>query len=391
MSSIVESLFFESSIHYSINTLVYILGHSFNRLSNQGAPLVNKKSVWYSFPPKSAHFVARARGVIIFLPTTMTSFLSPRLCAAGAKRSYTFLASGRLPELFDIQNSASQSINDENYTSFRRPITTDKLAPSPLYSNPNVTQQRSFSKYASVDHSSAYSDAMASAHGQQLQLALEEGRGKDDAPFDPFSAFLDEMGQTVDSVDDGGSGVDGIEEAEFEEHNSEEIDAEDGDDAEEDEFQPMYDTTGAPLRPKSERMALRAGYPSGGNFAVIHLAGFQHKVTKDDLLVVNKLKPVSQWSVGSTHTIKDDDVLLVANQHKTCVGLPGVAGAEVDVMVEEITRDKTLVIFKKRRRKNSRRKNGFRRQVTFLRVLDVRMPEGEMNSEGLLENESMAA
>jgi len=81
--------------------------------------------------------------------------------------------------------------------------------------------------------------------------------------------------------------------------------------------------------------------------------------------------------VGSTHTIKDDDVLLMGNQNKTLVGLPGVRGGEVDVMVEEITRDKTLIIFKKRRRKNSRRKNGFRRQVTFLRVLDVRMPKGE--------------
>jgi large subunit ribosomal protein L21 len=234
---------------------------------------------------------------------------------------------------------------------------------------------------------------MNSSHGQQLQLALEEGRGKDDAPFDPFSAFLDEMGQTVDSVDDDSNDNNGdgnIEEAEFQEYDNQddEIDDEDED---EDDYQPMYDTTGAPLRPKSERLALRAGYPSGGNFAVIHLAGFQHKVTKDDLLVVNKLKPVSQWSVGSTHTIGGEDVLLVANQYKTCVGLPGVAGAEVDVMVEEITRDKTLVIFKKRRRKNSRRKNGFRRQVTFLRVLDVRFPEGEVVADGSLESESMAA
>lgn len=233
---------------------------------------------------------------------------------------------------------------------------------------------------------------MNSSHGQQLQLALEEGRGKDDAPFDPFSAFLDEMGQTDGDGENGNNSDDSIEDAEFKEYDNEDNDDDDDDDT--DEYQPMYDTTGAPLRPKSERLALRAGYPSGGNFAVIYLAGFQHKVTKDDLLVVNKLKPVSQWSVGSTHTLRGDDVLLVANQHKTCVGLPGVAGAEVDVMVEEITRDKTLIIFKKRRRKNSRRKNGFRRQVTFLRVLDVRFPEGEVAvvADGsMLESESMAA
>ena len=130
--------------------------------------------------------------------------------------------------------------------------------------------------------------------------------------------------------------------------------------------------------------------PSGGKFAVILLAGFQHKVTVDDLLVVNKLKPVSSWSVGSTHTIRGDDILLMANQDKTLVGLPGVKGGEVDVMVEEITRDKTLVIFKKRRRKHSRRRNGFRREVTFLRVLDVRMPgevKGEITTDKALDME----
>eukprot|EP00585_Thalassiosira_rotula_P012496 CAMPEP_0196132448 /NCGR_PEP_ID=MMETSP0910-20130528/2065_1 /TAXON_ID=49265 /ORGANISM="Thalassiosira rotula, Strain GSO102" /LENGTH=377 /DNA_ID=CAMNT_0041392057 /DNA_START=28 /DNA_END=1161 /DNA_ORIENTATION=+ len=262
------------------------------------------------------------------------------------------------------------------------------------------------SKYASVDHSVAYQASMSSSHGTQLQLALEEGKGKDDAPFDPFSQFLDQMGSTENANADGYQQhgefeveEEHIEEAEFEEiaatdgdeigddedddeaqHDEEILDDdedEEGDDDDDDDEGPVYTTTGALHRPKSEKIALRAGYPAGGQFAVIHLAGRQHKVTKDDLLVVNKLKPVAHWCVGSTHTIKDDDVLLMGNQNKTLVGLPGVRGGEVDVMVEEITRDKTLIIFKKRRRKNSRRKNGFRRQVTFLRVLDVRMPKGE--------------
>jgi large subunit ribosomal protein L21 len=243
-------------------------------------------------------------------------------------------------------------------------------------------------------------------------LALEEGRGKDNAPFDPFSQFLDEMGTTSEvlpgpDADDGSSedgeakDMEGIEEAEYktieEYKESEEFDeknlidfeevdmsAEDfeDDDDVDDGLMPLYTNTGALYRPKSERLALRAGYPAGGKFAVIHLAGFQHKVTIDDLLVVNKLRPVAHWSVGSTHTLKNEDILLMADQEKTLVGLPGVEGAEVDVMVEEITRDKTMIVFKKRRRKNSRRKNGFRRQVTFLRVLDVRMPGEVADSSG---------
>jgi large subunit ribosomal protein L21 len=219
-------------------------------------------------------------------------------------------------------------------------------------------------------------------HGTQLNLALEESRGKDDAPFDPFSQFLDMMGNSSEDGDD--TGLEEIQDAEFEE-----IDGEVGDDdyedgGEDDDYEvaelSKYTTTGALFRPKSERHALRAGYPAGGRFAVIHLEGFQHKVTSDDLLVVNKLKPVAKWSVGSTHTLRDEDILLVADQNQTLVGLPGVKGAEVDVMVEEITRDKTVIVFKKRRRKHSRRKNGHRRQVTFLRVLGVRFP-GEKGEE----------
>jgi len=242
---------------------------------------------------------------------------------------------------------------------------------------------------------------MDAAHGQQLLLALEEGRGQDDAPFDPFSQFLDEMGTPDQSVVVEGDeeeyeeqmNAEDIDEAEFVDIEDQEADAaledddavlEDDDEADDDEA--IYTSTGALYRPKSERRALRAGYPAGGSFAVVQLAGFQHKVTVDDLLVVNKLKPVSEWSVGSMHTFEDDDVLLVANTEETLVGLPGVKGARVDVMVEEITRDKTLVIFKKRRRKHSKRKNGFRRQVTFLRVLDVRMP-GEQHSTDEITDE----
>ena len=189
-------------------------------------------------------------------------------------------------------------------------------------------------------------------------------------------------------------GMEDIEDAEFEEIAEEESEQETDDESIMYESaannSPKYTTTGALFRPKSERHALRAGYPGGGKFAVIHLEGFQHKVTSDDLLVVNKLKPVAKWCVGSTHTLKDEDVLLVADQDRTLVGLPGVKGAEVDVMVEEITRDKTVIVFKKRRRKHSRRKNGHRRQVTFLRVLGVRFP-GEEKGDDVGDEEMRAA
>ena len=73
--------------------------------------------------------------------------------------------------------------------------------------------------------------------------------------------------------------------------------------------------------------------------------GFQHKVAADDLLMVNKLKPMAKWSVGSEHTLKEEEVLVMANAERTLVRLPRVRGVEVDVMVEEITRDKTVIVF----------------------------------------------
>lgn len=64
-------------------------------------------------------------------------------------------------------------------------------------------------------------------------------------------------------------------------------------------------------------------------------------------------------------------MLLLGNVNQTFVGLPFVEGAKVRARVEEQTVDEKIDIFKKKRRKNYRRWNGFRRQVTVLRVTDV--------------------
>ena len=211
-------------------------------------------------------------------------------------------------------------------------------------------------KYAAVDHSEEYESEIQGRHGDQLSLAQLYGAGKDDPPFDPFiEEELAEQREANDSGDD-----------EDIESDDEETDEE----AEEDLVR--YNPDGSVRWKKSELVAFRAGAPAGGLFAIISLPGTQHKVTVDDVIVHNKLKPVETFSVGSVHTLKD--ILLVGSSHKTLVGLPFVSGAEVDVMVEEITRDAKMVVFKKRRRKNSQRRNGFRRDVTMLRVLDIRMP-----------------
>jgi len=252
-------------------------------------------------------------------------------------------------------------------------------------------------RYAAVDHSVAYEESMNGRHGRQLALAALEGIGKDDPPFDPFleeeleeerlrqAASLDDgeiLGEEEYVEDEGGSVVAEAEEEggfEEEEDDGDDLYEEEGEDEEMTSFRSVYNNDGSLRRSKSELATFRAGAPAGGVFAVIELAGSQHKVTTDDALIVNRLKPLDTYAIGSVHTLKDDAVLLVGSTYLTLVGMPYVAGAEVDVMVEEITKDAKVVVFKRRRRKNSRSKNGFRRDVTVLRILDIRPPSPYAN------------
>ena len=110
---------------------------------------------------------------------------------------------------------------------------------------------------------------------------------------------------------------------------------------------------------------------SGGDrFAIVRLGGTQYKITKDDVIVAEKL----DVQVGADLII--DEVLLVGSEAATVVGRPTVPRATVTCAVEEQTRDAKVVVFKKRRRQNSRRRNGHRRHVTLLRVLDIHAGEG---------------
>ncbi|TYZ59454.1 hypothetical protein PybrP1_004755 [[Pythium] brassicae (nom. inval.)] len=102
------------------------------------------------------------------------------------------------------------------------------------------------------------------------------------------------------------------------------------------------------------------------HFAVVKLGGTQYKVTQGDVVVAEKIKHAK---VGEIMDL--NEVLLLGNVNQTIVGRPFVEGAVVRARVEEQTLDEKIDIFKKKRRKNYRRWNGFRRQVTVLRVTEV--------------------
>ena len=100
-------------------------------------------------------------------------------------------------------------------------------------------------------------------------------------------------------------------------------------------------------------------------FAVIRTGGKQYRVTPDALLKVEKLEA----EAGSTVTFTD--VLAVGGEGGLKLGAPVLAGATVTAPVIAQDRLDKVIIFKKRRRQNSRRKNGHRQCVTVLRIADI--------------------
>ena len=100
-------------------------------------------------------------------------------------------------------------------------------------------------------------------------------------------------------------------------------------------------------------------------FAVIRTGGKQYRVTPNAVLKVEKLPA----EPGATITFTD--VLAVGDASGISLGAPVVAGASVTATVLAQDRLDKIIIFKKRRRQNSRRKNGHRQHVTVLRIADI--------------------
>ena len=100
-------------------------------------------------------------------------------------------------------------------------------------------------------------------------------------------------------------------------------------------------------------------------YAVIRTGGKQYRVTPNAVLTVEKL----DGEAGASITFHD--VLAVGGEAGLTIGAPTVPGATVTATVLEQKRGEKIIIFKKRRRQNSRRKNGHRQNLTVLRIGDI--------------------
>ncbi len=110
-------------------------------------------------------------------------------------------------------------------------------------------------------------------------------------------------------------------------------------------------------------------------FAVINTGGKQYKVRTNDKLRIEKLNDKEGGS------IEFNQVLLINNDDNMELGSPLIEGAKVEAKVIKQTKNKTILIFKKRRRHNSRRKNGHRQKMSIVQITKIFGKGGKLLSE----------
>ncbi|MBI1363208.1 MAG: 50S ribosomal protein L21 [Proteobacteria bacterium] len=120
-------------------------------------------------------------------------------------------------------------------------------------------------------------------------------------------------------------------------------------------------------------------------YAIVKCGGKQIKVQAGDILRVERMESTP----GEVVTL--DQVLLVGEGDKVTVGTPLVSGAKVSAAVIDQIRDKKVIIFKKKRRQNYRRKKGHRQFLTVLHVTEIAAGGKTAKSERKVEVKAAAA
>ena len=111
-------------------------------------------------------------------------------------------------------------------------------------------------------------------------------------------------------------------------------------------------------------------------YAVIQTGGKQYKVKASEILKIEKLensKPDTK--------IEFKEILAYGDDKKIEIGMPLLNGAKVEAELIKNGKNRTILIFKKRRRKNSRRKNGHRQQYSLIKISKIFSKDGSIISE----------
>ena len=112
------------------------------------------------------------------------------------------------------------------------------------------------------------------------------------------------------------------------------------------------------------------------SYAVIKTGGKQYKVKSGEILKIEKLpdsKPETK--------IEFNEILAYGDDKSIEIGTPNVEGAKVEADLIKNSKNRTILIFKKRRRQNSRRKNGHRQQYSLIKIKKIFAKDGAILSE----------
>ena len=112
------------------------------------------------------------------------------------------------------------------------------------------------------------------------------------------------------------------------------------------------------------------------SFAVIQTGGKQYKVKTGEILKIEKLE-----KVDANSKIEFKEILAYGDDKIAEVGSPKIDGAKVEANLVKNGKNRTILIFKKRRRKNSRRKNGHRQEFSLIKINKIFSKDGKIFSE----------
>ncbi len=111
------------------------------------------------------------------------------------------------------------------------------------------------------------------------------------------------------------------------------------------------------------------------SFAIIQTGGKQYKVSASEILKIERLEN------PEGKTVEFKNVLFLDDDKSTEIGSPNIEGAKVEATILKNTKNKTILVFKKRRRKNSRKKYGHRQPISLIRITKIFSKDGKLIAE----------
>jgi len=121
------------------------------------------------------------------------------------------------------------------------------------------------------------------------------------------------------------------------------------------------------------------------SFAVIQTGGKQYKVSASEILKIERLDN------QEGKTVEFKNVLFLNDDKTTEIGNPNIQGAKVEATILKNTKNKTILVFKKKRRKNSRKKYGHRQPISLIRITKIFSRNGKLIAQAESKKEKVPA